>query len=62
MCCCTSLKTGTLIIGSIYLVASIIGFLASIGLLAGSPVSATIVQIEAEATPDICHLSGVWVR
>ena len=62
MCCCTSLKTGTLIIGSIYLVASIICFLASIGLLAGSPVSATILQYEDEATPDICHLSGVWVR
>ena len=42
MCCCTSLKTGTLIIGSLNLVASVICIFASIGLMEGSPVSATI--------------------
>ena len=57
MCCCTSLKTGTLIIGSLKIVASIICILASIGLMAGSTVSATILQYEAEATPEICHFS-----
>ena len=39
-CCCTSLKTGTLIIGSLNLVASVISILASIGFMAGSAVSA----------------------
>ena len=41
-CACASLKTGTLIIGSLNLVASVIGILASIGCMAGSDVSATI--------------------
>jgi len=35
-CACASLKTGTLIIGSLNLVASVFGILASIGFMAGS--------------------------
>ena len=41
-CACASLKTGTLIIGSLNLVASVIGILASIGFMAGSTVRAII--------------------
>ena len=50
-----SLKTGTLIIGSLSLVLSLICMVTSIGLMEGSPVSATILQYEADATSDICH-------
>ena len=41
-CACASLKTGTLIIGSLGLVGSVILLLFFIGFMAGSTVSATI--------------------
>ena len=39
-CACASLKTGTLVIGSLGVVSSIILLFASIGFMAGSQVSA----------------------
>ena len=47
-CGCTSLKTGTLIIGSLNLVASVIGILASIGFMAGSTVGEIEIQLWTE--------------
>ena len=43
-CACASLKTGTLIIGSLNLVASVVGILAAIGFMAGSTVSPIFLQ------------------
>jgi hypothetical protein len=43
-CACASLKTGTLIIGSLNLVASVIGILASIGFMAGSTALIDVVE------------------
>ena len=47
-CACASLKTGTLIIGSLNLVASIIFFFASIGFMAGSTVSEIELQLSSQ--------------
>ena len=47
-CVCASLKTGTLVIGSLNLVTSIIFFLASIGFMAGSTVSEIELQLSSQ--------------
>ena len=46
MCCCTSLKTGTLIIGVLDLLGSVVLIFVSISLMAQSTVSANICKRE----------------
>jgi hypothetical protein len=48
-CGCVSLKTGTLIIGSLNIVVYIIGIFASFYVMTAPTVSATILQYEAGA-------------
>jgi len=43
-CACASLKTGTMVIGSLNLAASVIGIIASIGFMAGSTVLVDVVE------------------
>ena len=45
---CASLRTGTLIIGALSLVSSLIGILASIGFMAGSTVGEIEIQLWTE--------------
>jgi len=48
---CASLRTGTLIIGALSLVSSLVGILASIGFMAGSTVSE--IERQTEVLPKL---------